>query len=53
MVTITQAELAGWAGCSREAANKALSRLSDRGLVVLGRGHLTVIDLDGLRARAG
>ena len=46
---ITQAELAGWVGCSREAANKALGRFADRGLVELGRGRVTILDLEGLR----
>ena len=50
-VTITQIELAGWVGCSREAVNKALHRLRERGLVTLGRGRITVIDIDGLRVR--
>jgi len=50
-VTISQIELAGWVGCSREAVNKALHRLRERGLVTLGRGRITVIDIDGLRAR--
>jgi CRP-like cAMP-binding protein len=51
-VTITQAELAGWASCSREAVNKSLHRLRERGLVALGRGHVTVVDLEGLRRRS-
>ena len=46
---ITQAELAGWVGCSREAANKALGRFADQGFVELGRGRITILDLDGLR----
>jgi CRP/FNR family cyclic AMP-dependent transcriptional regulator len=46
---ITQAELAGWVGCSREAANKALGRFADQGYVELGRGRVTILDLDGLR----
>jgi CRP/FNR family cyclic AMP-dependent transcriptional regulator len=48
-VSITQAELAGWVGCSREAANKALNRFQERGLIVIGRGHLTILDPEGLR----
>jgi CRP-like cAMP-binding protein len=46
---ITQAELAGWVGCSREAANKALGRFADQGFVELGRGRVTILDLAGLR----
>jgi CRP/FNR family cyclic AMP-dependent transcriptional regulator len=48
-IAITQAELAGWVGCSREAANKALGRFADLGLVEIGRGRLTILDLEGLR----
>ena len=51
-LAITQSELAGWVGCSREAVNKALHRLRDRGLISIGRGHITVLDLEGLRRRA-
>ena len=46
---ISQQELAGWVGVSREAANKALHRLRDRGLVSLDRRQLVVVDLDALR----
>ncbi len=49
ILSITQAELAGWVGCSREAANKALSRFQDHGLVAIGRGHVTLLDPEGLR----
>ena len=49
--SITQAELAGWVGCSREAANKALNRLADEGLVELRRGRITLMDVDRLRRR--
>ncbi len=52
-VALTQDELAGWVGASREAVAKALRVLRDRGLVVTGRRTMTVVDLDGLRRRAG
>jgi len=48
-VSITQAELAGWVGCSREAANKAMNRFQERGLIVIGRGRVTILDPEGLR----
>ncbi len=52
-LTITQAEIAGWVGCSREAANRALNRFRDDGLVEIGRGRVVVLDVDGLRRTAG
>jgi CRP-like cAMP-binding protein len=48
---ISQRELAGWVGASREAVNKALQQLERRGLISAERRHLTVLDLDGLRGR--
>jgi CRP/FNR family transcriptional regulator, cyclic AMP receptor protein len=52
-VALTQDELAGWVGASREAVAKALRVLRDRGFVSTGRRTMTVLDLDGLRRRAG
>jgi len=49
---ISQRELAGWVGASREAVNKALQQLQARGFINAERRHLTVLDLDGLRGRA-
>ena len=49
---ISQRELAGWVGSSREAANKALQQLQRRGLIAAERRRLVVLDLDGLRGRA-
>ena len=49
---ITQDDLAGWTGSSREAAAKALHDLRDRGWITTARRTITVIDLDGLRSRA-
>jgi CRP-like cAMP-binding protein len=51
-VPITQDDLAGWTGSSREAIAKALSALRSRGLVTTSRRSITVLDLEGLRARA-
>jgi CRP-like cAMP-binding protein len=49
VLAITQAEIAGWVGCSREAANRALNRFRADGLVAIGRGRVTVLDVGGLR----
>lgn len=47
---LSQAELAAWAGVSREATVKALKVLREEGLVDTGRRRLTVTDLDSLRS---
>lgn len=52
-VALSQDELAGWVGASREAVAKALRGLRERGFVTTGRRTTTVLDLDGLRRRAG
>jgi CRP/FNR family cyclic AMP-dependent transcriptional regulator len=49
---ITQDDLAGWTGSSREAVSKALRVLRARGWIVTGRRSITVIDLGSLSARA-
>lgn len=49
---LSQDELAGWTGASREAVSKALRTLRDRGLIETGRRRVTIYDLDGLRRRA-
>ncbi len=49
---ISQRELAGWVGSSREAVNKALQQFQRRGLIAAERRHLVVLDLAGLRGRA-
>jgi CRP/FNR family transcriptional regulator, cyclic AMP receptor protein len=48
-LAITQAELAGWVGCSREAANRALNRFRGDGLVEIARGRVSILDVEGLR----
>ena len=48
---ISQRELAGWVGSSREAVNKALQQLERGGLVTAERRHLTILDIEGLRGR--
>ena len=49
---ISQRELAGWVGSSREAVNKAFQQLQHQGLVSAEHRHLTVLDVDGLRRSA-
>lgn len=48
-VPLTQADLGGWAGVSRESTVKALRVLRSRGLVQTGRRQLRVLDPEGLR----
>jgi CRP-like cAMP-binding protein len=52
-VALSQDELAGWVGASREAVAKALRTLRERGFLTTGRRTMTVLDLDGLRKRGG
>jgi CRP/FNR family cyclic AMP-dependent transcriptional regulator len=52
-VRITHEQLAALAGTSRETTTKVLGDLADQGLITLGRGRITVTDLDGLRAIGG
>ncbi len=49
---LSQRELAGWVGASREAVNKALAQFEARGLIARDHGTLIVRDEDGLRRRA-
>jgi CRP/FNR family transcriptional regulator, cyclic AMP receptor protein len=49
---MTQEELAGWAGSSREAVSKALRTLRGRGLIETHRRSITVRDMEALRRRA-
>lgn len=49
---LSQQELAGWTGASREAVSKALQALRGRGWVETHRRGVTVLDLEALRRRA-
>jgi CRP-like cAMP-binding protein len=51
-LALSQRELAGWVGASREAVNKALAQLEARGIIAAERRHLVVLDAEGLRRRA-
>lgn len=48
-LALTQDELAGWVGASREGVSKALRVLRERGLVETGRRRVHVTDVDALR----
>ena len=50
---LSQQELAGLVGSSRESVARALNALRSRGLVATGRRSVTVLDLERLRAYAG
>lgn len=50
---LTQEELAGWTGASREAVTKALTTLRGLGWVETRRRELVVTDLETLRTYAG
>jgi CRP-like cAMP-binding protein len=52
-VPLSQEELAGWTGASRESVAAALRGLRDRGWVSTGRRSITVHDLAAVRERAG
>lgn len=49
---ISQEELAGWTGCSREAVSKALQTLRAPGWIETRRRQITVLDLEAVRRRA-
>ena len=49
---LSQQDLAGWIGSSREAVTKALQSLRDRGLIETHRKGITILELEKLRRRA-
>lgn len=49
---LSQEELAGWTGSSREAVSKALQHLRSRGWIETGRRSITITDIDALADRA-
>jgi CRP-like cAMP-binding protein len=53
VVALTHEQIAALVGTSREAATKILDDFASRGLVRLGRGRITLLDRDRLRAEAG
>ena len=53
VVPVSQDDLAGLAGTTRETVNRALRAAERDRLVTLGRNRVTIIDLDGLTRRSG
>lgn len=49
---LTQDDLAGLAGTTRQTVNQVLIELRDRGVVALGRGRITVVDRGALQRSA-
>jgi CRP/FNR family cyclic AMP-dependent transcriptional regulator len=52
-VSLTHEQLAALAGTSRETTTKVLGEYADLGLLRLGRGRITILDGEGLRAETG
>jgi CRP/FNR family transcriptional regulator, cyclic AMP receptor protein len=50
---ISQEELAGWTGCSRDSVVKALHAMRELGWIETERRRIMVLDLGALRRRAG
>lgn len=51
-LSLSQEELAGWTGASREAVSKALQTMKARGWIETRRRGITVLDLEALARRA-
>ena len=51
-LALTQDELAGWAGSSREAVVKALRELRERGWIATARREIRIVDVPALTRRA-
>ena len=49
-IRITQQELAGLVGASRESISRTMSRFADSGMVQTGRGRITILDRGALKA---
>lgn len=49
---LSQEEIAGWTGSSREAVSKALRMLRERGILDTARKEINILDLAALRKRA-
>jgi CRP/FNR family cyclic AMP-dependent transcriptional regulator len=52
-VSLTHEQIAALAGTSRETATKVLGDFAERGLIRLGRGRITVVDSEQIRAETG
>ncbi|AMP13591.1 cyclic nucleotide-binding domain protein [Collimonas pratensis] len=51
-ISVTQSAIAAMLGVRRESVAEAAGKLQEEGLIQYARGHLTVLDRDGLEARA-
>jgi len=52
-VMLTHEQVAALAGTSRETTTKVLNEYADQGLLRLGRGRITILDLPRLAAQSG
>jgi len=52
-VALSQDDLAGLAGTTRETANRILNQLAGDAIVHVGRGSVVLLDLERLRRKAG
>ena len=52
-VPLTQSELAGILGAIRESVNKLPRGCSSKGRISVGRSQIRILQMDGLRRRAG
>lgn len=50
-LAVSQEEIANLSGLSRQRCNAALRRLAEAGLIVIGYGGITVVELEALRLR--
>lgn len=53
VIRLTQQELAGLIGASRESVSRALSRMQQEGLIEVGRGRVRILDQSRLKRFAG
>jgi CRP-like cAMP-binding protein len=51
-LSLTQDDMAGWIGATREATARSLRTLREQGCLVTGRRHISITDLPALRAAA-
>jgi CRP-like cAMP-binding protein len=52
-VKLTHEQLAALAGTSRETTTKVLNEFAEQGMLSLGRGRITILDLDRMRQVSG
>jgi CRP-like cAMP-binding protein len=53
VVALTHEQIAALAGTSRETATKVLGDYAERGLIRLGRGRITILDISQINAEGG